>query len=360
MKLRGLLVMLIAILATSSLLLACSAPAPTTAPTTAPTAEPTMKQQNWNYLMYMGTVSTFEDVEMQVTFDRIEARTNGLLNMTVMPAGSLPIKPADKLRAVSQGELEMCLAHSGLHSGDFPFMQITALPAMSRSPVEMAAIAADTFSILQQEMHKNNIHLLIYRTPPAYGLFTNKPIPSLRDLGGMKIRAYSRDNAMYVEAHGATAVTIDWSEAYTALQQGVAEGLATGISSVNSAKMYEVAPYGYDLGYAPVTLWPAVNLDLWNSLPQSVKDIVNEEMHAHELKLWAHYPFDKSDAVAAMKATGRLESWSGLEDIPEGYFEQIYDRCTKTLLNEALEKAGPVGLDILAVIENAVGRKFAR
>jgi len=76
--------------------------------------------------------------------------------------------------------------------------------------------------------------------------FTNDthPIHSPKDMKGMKIRvAESPDMVKLVESLGANSTTISYSELYTALQQGVADGEENAFNIFMTAKLYEVQKY---------------------------------------------------------------------------------------------------------------------
>ncbi len=73
---------------------------------------------------------------------------------------------------------------------------------------------------------------------------TNKPINSLADLKGMKIRTMSSPVHMAsMNALGAAATPVPFGELYSALQQGVAEGQENPVANILGNKFYEVQKY---------------------------------------------------------------------------------------------------------------------
>ena len=73
---------------------------------------------------------------------------------------------------------------------------------------------------------------------------SKRPITRPDDLKGMKIRAIqSKSSILMIEALGATPVPMAFPEVYTGIQQGVVDGFANSMTTLYTAKYYEVAPY---------------------------------------------------------------------------------------------------------------------
>jgi TRAP-type transport system periplasmic protein len=75
-------------------------------------------------------------------------------------------------------------------------------------------------------------------------LFTGeKPIRSLDDLKGLKIRVPSRNAGLVVEAWGATPVSMPAPEIYNAMQTGVIDGAMIDATTLKAFKLAEVTKY---------------------------------------------------------------------------------------------------------------------
>jgi len=75
-------------------------------------------------------------------------------------------------------------------------------------------------------------------------IFKSKPIKTLADLKGLKVRVPA--NPLYseiIKAWGANPTTIPWTEVYLALSQGVADGIETAPGPSFDKKHFEVAKY---------------------------------------------------------------------------------------------------------------------
>ena len=97
---------------------------------------------------------------------------------------------------------------------------------------------------LAKPLEAKGIKVLGYIDSGARNFFTQKPIKTLADLKGEKIRVMASPvmvNTM--KALGATGVPVAWSELYTALQTGVVDGAENNHPSIVAKKFYEVSKY---------------------------------------------------------------------------------------------------------------------
>ncbi|KZM51384.1 hypothetical protein OA90_02490 [Labrenzia sp. OB1] len=101
-----------------------------------------------------------------------------------------------------------------------------------------------------------------------YKLICNKPITTLADLKGAKLRLPGRAPAEWANSAGAVTVSFNTNEQYGALDKGALTCTTTTAADAYVRKLYEVAPHITDL---PVTLfWAGLghgyNPDKWASL----------------------------------------------------------------------------------------------
>ena len=75
---------------------------------------------------------------------------------------------------------------------------------------------------------KKTVPLALFVTPPAVLMMRDKPIRSLADLEGLKIRVASSSAAAVIEAYGATPVPMPANKVYTAMNTGVVDGALMG------------------------------------------------------------------------------------------------------------------------------------
>lgn len=109
--------------------------------------------------------------------------------------------------------------------------------------------------------------------------FTNnvRPIYTPEDMKGIKFRsAQSEIRVKMFEALGASATIINFSELYTALQQGTVDGQENPLSIITANGFYDVQKYLSLSGHFYSTALFIVNPDFWNSLPTEYQDIIQK------------------------------------------------------------------------------------
>ena len=103
-------------------------------------------------------------------------------------------------------------------------------------------------------------------------IFKSKPIKTLADLKGLKVRVPS--NPVYsetIKAWGANPTTIPWNEVYLALSQGVADGTETAPGPSFDKKHFEVAKYLIRTNHLfYFHLWVASEKN-WNKFPKEIQ-----------------------------------------------------------------------------------------
>jgi TRAP-type C4-dicarboxylate transport system substrate-binding protein len=314
-----------------------------------------MKPQKWNYIMFRGNLTTFSDAHTQQAFDRIKSRTNGVLDIQTHPNGALPIKGPDQLRAVSEGQLEMCLAQGDYHAGDFTPFGIINVPFIARDQREKALVFEAVYPILQRELHKRNVHILAYQPYVGTEFVITDKVENIMDLGKRKIRAQAMVYSMIVEACKGVPVPIEWPETYAALQRGVVKGVMSGFDSITSAKIMEVAPYAHNIGMSHLFCMIVVNKQKWDSLPDDIKLIAMEELGNSMTAIQAQVSLNIDEEVEKQKKSG-LKSYTA--NPPQGWFELMGEKVTKPLLLQELKKSGAIGQEMLQAIEKVLGRKI--
>jgi len=143
---------------------------------------------------------------------------------------------------------------------------------------------------LGKELEKiaNNIGLTILMYS-QYGyrnfVSTNKPLKTVADLAGLKVR--TTDSPVEVEvakALGMNPAPVAWGEVYTALQQGTVDAEGNTFSLLNDAKHTEVLKYAMDSNHNYSMHVLLMNKKKWDSLTEDQQKILREA--AHEALVW--------------------------------------------------------------------------
>jgi len=205
----------------------------------------------------------------------IEKRTNGQVQITVFPGGTLT--PADQCYdGVVKGISDIGMSAFAYSRGRFPVMEALDLPLGFPSGRVATRVANEFFNVMKPKALEDVKVLYLHAHGPGL-LHTKKPVKTMEDLRGMKIRS-TGFSAKIVEALGAVPVAMPQGATYESLQKGVVEGTIGPIEVLKGWKQAEVIKYTTDckdIGYT-TAFFVVMNLKKWNALPKDIQKIVED------------------------------------------------------------------------------------
>ncbi len=154
---------------------------------------------------------------------------------------------------------------------------------------------------------------------------TNKPITSVQDLKGLKIR--TTDSPIEVEVAkslGMNPTPVSWGETYTALQQGTVDAEGNTYSLLNDAKHTEVLKYANDSAHNYSMHILYMNKDKWYSLTPEQKEIISES--ALEAVEWQREISKELEAKAVQAFADRNIT---IAKLPDSERQKLYDMTQK-------------------------------
>jgi TRAP-type C4-dicarboxylate transport system substrate-binding protein len=266
-----------------SLLGACAKPAP--APTPAPSPAPAPERE----LIELSFVSGNDPVKQNppTTVDRyfipevtrlVHEQTNYEIKFNTSWAGSVT-KVGETLEAVQAKLADMGGVETFAESGTLlPKLYSYAVPFTSNDPILVGKVTRDLYKVQPVLTtifdDKYNQHAIIPAMNMAsYEMCSNFPIQTLEDLQGRKLCGSSLNLRWFPK--GTTPVQGTYFDGYQAMLTGTWDGQIVDWACQISFNLYEVAPYATEVGFGgPETYAVTCNTEVWNSLPQEVKDIM--------------------------------------------------------------------------------------
>jgi TRAP-type C4-dicarboxylate transport system substrate-binding protein len=106
-----------------------------------------------------------------------------------------------------------------------------------------------------------------------YNIMGNHKYETLADLKGSKIRAGGRMQSEALKALGAVPINVPSSEAYTALQRGLVDGVAMNDPIFPIFKLHEVSKFHNDVALFSVNLEYCMSPKFFDSLPSDLKGV---------------------------------------------------------------------------------------
>lgn len=226
----------------------------------------------------------------QEGMDKFNARTDGAYNMQMFPGGQLCAFP-ESLDAIRTGAIEGGVIPLAAFAGSVPEFSLAELPFLYNN-CEANAYAEiglrDLYSkLLEERCNQTSLGCMFVGTLNI--LSAKKPIHTLEDLKGLIVGCDNPPSAAMMQALGGSGIIVDFTEDYSNLQKGVIDAKTSAPQYILIAKLYEVAKY-YTVFHGLGSLYSInLNLDVYNQMPQRVKDILNEEMRALAAKISQNY-----------------------------------------------------------------------
>lgn len=208
----------------------------------------------------------------------VEERTQGRVVVNIYPASQLG-SAREMMEQVSMGTLDMTLADASDWASalSIPQLGVFNLPFLSKDLATQSQVIQEVVpEVVPGMLDGSGVRLLMtYSNGIRQPLLKTHPITKLEDIKGLKMR--TPETKLYVDlwnALGASTVTSAWSEAYTVLQQGVADAVEADDVGLVSQNLQEVGKYMSKIGHLGQAYLVLINEDKWNSIPADLQEII--------------------------------------------------------------------------------------
>ena len=241
----------------------------------------------------------------------INELSSGKLNLTVYGSGEL-VPAFEVFDAVSRGAVEMGHSPSYYWLGKNQAAQFfTTLPFGMTAHEHNAWLYYGGGLELWRETYEpfNLIPFPVGNTGVQMGGWFNKPIDSIDDLQGLKIRMPGLAGEVLRRA-GAIPVNLPNADIFTALQTGSIDA-AEWVSPYNDQAMglQQAARYYYYPGWQEPgpAIECIVNREAWESLPTNLQAVVRIACQASVLDMTSEFMARNAQALQQLMAEGNIE-----------------------------------------------------
>jgi len=214
--------------------------------------------------------------------ERVKNRTNGLITIEVFPSSQLgsnrDVYEQARLGGAVIGHIdpgyasEYGVKEMGVLNGPFLYENLDEIKKI---------ISSDLVREWNEQLReKGGLRVLAWNW--YFGerhIISGRGYPSPENLRGVKIR--TPPNPIWVETFktlGATPVTLEWAEVYTALAQGVVDAAEAPISTLFGSKLYEIKKVVTLTGHFKAITGHVIGEKFFQSLPKYVQQILVEEV----------------------------------------------------------------------------------
>jgi tripartite ATP-independent transporter DctP family solute receptor len=209
---------------------------------------------------------------------KAEVEAHSDLKVDLVYGGALGA-PNDRLSQMRRGVIQMSDGSDGNYASIYKDIQIFNLPYLFATEKDAWAVLDGPMGQAMAEdiRKKTGIRVLGWWESGGFKHFSaNKAIKSPADMKGLKMRVLGPLATIPVEALGASAAPVAFSELYTSLKTGVVDGQDNSVAVFNLVKLYEVQSHltltGHSYAFGPL----GINDAFFSSLDEVKQKAISE------------------------------------------------------------------------------------
>lgn len=279
-------------------------------------------------------------------------QTGDSLTFRIFPSGELSKSPAAQWKTALTGVTDIAFGLPGYTTENFPRTMLAVSPGLFETAAEATNAIWDDIADIAPDYERAKL-LALWSTEPAALMTRDKPVRTLADIKGLKIRTADQVAAALIDAWGGTPVPLPASEIYTAMDTGVIDGLFIDASGVPSFRLDEVVKYvTLDLPTPSSVFFLVMNKDSWDGLSDGEKTAL-DSLSGRQLSLDSA----ASNTLEAERGMDMLEK-AGREIIRlEDEARQAFVDATKPVAEQLVADAESRGVANAADIASALQKK---
>jgi TRAP-type C4-dicarboxylate transport system substrate-binding protein len=212
--------------------------------------------------------------------DKVEKESGGRIKFEAYPAMQLGGTPVQLYDQVKDGVVDVMWTLPGNTAGRFPRVEVFELPFMMSNAEATSKAYWEYVQTLAADEFKEVQVLALQVHGPGVIHTVEKPVKSVDDLKGLKMRAPTRQVTKLMASLGATPVGMPLPGIPDALSKGTIQGAVIPWEVVPSVKVHELTKYHAEFDPAGGALYTttfvmAMNKAKYNSLPADLKKVID-------------------------------------------------------------------------------------
>ncbi len=231
--------------------------------------------------------------------EELSRLTDGKYTAEIAPFDQSGIPGDEMLRLMQLGVVPLGTALLSQASAQAPEFAAADLAGMNPDIQTLRKNISAFRPYLEKTLrNRHHIELLAIYTYPAQVVFCKKPIASLADLAGRRVRVSGITQSDFVGALGAIPVVTGFAQILPNMASGNTECAITGTMSGNVLGLHEVTSYVYTL---PITWGLAIfgaNTTAWEALPSDLRTVLRRELPKLEAAIWHESDLQTNEGLA--------------------------------------------------------------
>ena len=275
---------------------------------------------------------------------KLKEKTNGKFEVKVFPSGQLGSEK-EMTEGLFLGNVDVATSATTVVTNFVPEFMVYDLPFLFNSDEHFyKASDGAPGKFFADACAKKGIRLLAIYDAGARNIATKKPVNSIKDLKGMKIRTMqSQIHIDTFNGFGAKATPMAFSEQFSALEQGVIDGVEASNTSCYNQQFYRPAPNWALVSWYRCVTAMMMSEKKFQSYPKDVQKAI-QEAAAYSAKVEREaYAKSEGASLAAMKKAGVNITKPDVAPFKEVAREVANKYITKPELKKVLKQIQDMG-----------------
>ena len=260
------------------------------------------------------TLSTYDPppsaftVTLQKWAEEVEAAAGGRVKCTLYHSQALG-KSEEHYDMAVTGRADVTKCAPGYTPGRFPLFEVNELPLIFPYSAKSTNLIFQELFEKLPELQKEfaDVKVLAFvGTTSRQIMNAKRPVRTVEDLKGLKLRAGGATAADTLTALGAVPLAMPPTEIYTSVERGTLDGVNWEWEGFSVFRIQELAKYATVVNLNSYVTMYAMNRQKYDSLPSDIRAIIDKLSGSHLAEL-AGENFDKGDAAAYEKVKPVLE-----------------------------------------------------
>jgi len=270
----------------------------------------------------------------------VDKATGGKVKITVHANASL-FKANEIKRAVQGGQAQIGEILLSGYSNEDPIFGVDSVPFLATSYADARKLWQASKKATEDRFAKQGLMILYSVAWPPQGIYSSKPINSVADMKGLKMRTYNPYTSRIAELVGAQPVTIQVAELAQAFATGAVNANITSGATGYDTKAWEVVKYYYDTqAWVPKNV-VFVNRKAFDALDKASQDAVLKAAAAAEERGWKTSEEKNGWYLDQLKKNGMTVA------PPSPQLKGDFQKIGQTMADEWAKNAGADGKAIL-------------
>jgi TRAP-type C4-dicarboxylate transport system substrate-binding protein len=232
--------------------------------------------------------------------------TDGDLTIHVHPGAVLGIKGPDTMRAVEEGIVDMADASSFQQVGTEPILGLESLPYLVETFDELKILYSFIRPAVEAAYQRHGMEVMYIVPWPNQCFYLAKPIASVEDLRGLKMRSYDKLSTDLTRGLKMTPVQMPTTDVVAALAAGTLDAVMTSTTTAAAQKYWDFLKYTVRTNHTWSSCIMSVNRRSLEKLSPTHRDTIVRLARDLEPQFWDVSRADDLDKLKVLEANGMI------------------------------------------------------